>query len=33
MELLEGVMIMAATFTTLIIGAAGAFHYFKKLNG
>lgn len=33
MELIEGVLIMAATFSTLIIGAAGAYRYFKKQNG
>jgi hypothetical protein len=32
MELIEGVMIMAATFSALIIGAAGAYNYFRKHN-
>lgn len=33
MELIEGAVIIAATFATLLIGAAGAYSYFKRENG
>jgi hypothetical protein len=33
MELLEGAVTIIATFATLIIGAAGAYNYFKRENG
>lgn len=33
MELLEGSVLIIATFATLIIGAAGAYSYFRRENG
>lgn len=33
MELFEGIVIITATFATLLIGSAGAYDYFKRQNG
>lgn len=33
MELIEGTILMIATFATLFLGAAGAYSYFNKNNG